>query len=114
MVFLHDASLAHTLVSKVLPLADAVSARGRDANDPVAAAVARRHEQRTVGHRGDGAEASVLLIEEDLALRRMCVLQAEPPEVLLLERRHDKRVGPGTPPRTGEEIRPGDGERRRA
>ena len=99
---------------KVLPLADAVSARGRDADDPVPATVARRHEQRTVRHRGDGAEASVFLIEEDLALRRMCVLHAEPPEVLLLERRHDKRVGPGTPPRTGKEIRPCDGDRWRA
>ena len=54
-------------MSKILPLADAVLARGSDADDPVAATVARRHEQRTVRHRGDGAEASVFLIEEDLA-----------------------------------------------
>src|SRR5713101_2430956 len=87
-------------------------ARGRDADDAISASGAGRHEERTIGRRCHGAEAAVFLIQKDFTLRRAIVIDGEPPEVLLLERRDDERVIPRTPVRTREERRAPDRERR--
>src|SRR5947208_4478660 len=82
----------------------------RDADDAVTAAVAGRHDERAIRSGDETTKAPVPLIHEDLVRDDVRAIDAEPAEVLLLERRDDERSVPGAPLVAGDECGAGHRE----